>query len=491
MRAKPPRTRTSIALALAVSALWAVGGVGSVVGETAVSEDVAALMAAGGRALAIDDLDTAEARFSEVLLEAPQQALAWFGLSEVFERRGDFVEALRHARRAERLAPKEPGVVLAVSRQLSRLGRFEEALESLSLLRELEPQRPEGYLLAASVLRGRDEAGAAIHLLESGHALGVRSPRLSEELTLLLLAQGEIERARRVAEEGLMSFSDDGGLRGAMGLALAADPERRTEAIGWFEAALELETAAPVRIHLELATILLEQGEVDQALDHLRVAAGIQPDLPEVHYRLAAALRSTGDVDKAGRALARYQELTRAAQQVSRAESLTATRFNEAQSLANENRLDEALMVLEALLIDQPGQDRALALQGKVLLSLGRGEEALQAIVAARQAVESQVEYHYLEGLFLLRLGRPQEAELPLRRALTLDNELAEGHALLGMMLSSQERYEEAVGQFERALKLGAESTGLRLGFAEALHGVGREQESEEQMAAYRRLTEG
>jgi tetratricopeptide (TPR) repeat protein len=467
---------------LALLALWSAAG--------AAPEEVAQLLAAGGRALEIDDLETAQARFSEALLESPQTALAWFGLSEVFERRGDLIEALRHARQAERLAPNDPGVLLAVSRQLHRLGRFEESLESLSRLRELEPQRPEGYLLAASVLRRRGEAGAAIRLLESGHDRGVRSSRLSEELTLLLLAQGEIERARLVAEAGLIGFEDDGGLRGAMGLALAADPERRFEAIGWMEEALELEIAAPETIHLELATILLEQGESSGALEHLRAAAALQPDLPEVHYRLATALRSTGDLDGARKALGRYQELTRAAQQAARVESTVATRFNEAQSLANQNRLDEALAELEALLSEQPAQDRALALKGKVLLSLGRGDEALVAIVAARQAVESQVEYHYLEGLFLLQLGRSQEAELPLRRALTLDGELAEGYALLGMMLSSQERYEEAVEQFERALELGAESPGLRLGFAEALRGVGRQEDSEEQMEAYRRLTE-
>jgi tetratricopeptide (TPR) repeat protein len=143
------------------------------------------------------------------------------------------------------------------------------------------------------------------------------------------------------------------------------------------------------------------------------------------------------------------------------------------------------------LLAQEPRQDRALALKGKVLLSLGEREEALGAFVAARQVAEGQVEYHYLEGLTLLQLGRAAAAEAPLRRALTLDDQLAEGYALLGMMLSSQERYPEAIEQFEQALALGAEGAGLRLGFAEALRGAGRGEESAQQMEAYRRLSEG
>jgi tetratricopeptide (TPR) repeat protein len=491
MRANLPCCRLTRGLVLLLSIV----GVSAVAASTdqapATQEDLATLMAAAGRALEAGDLEAAAGRFSEVTLLAPQVALAWLGLSEVAERRGEPLEALRYARQAARLAPDDPQAILAVSRQLSRLMRFEESLEALARLRELDPARPEGYLLASAVLRRTGGEEEAVRVLESGLAADIGDPRLHEELALVLLSAGSIERAQQVATAGVERFPDHGGLRGALGLALAADPQRRTEALASLDSALDLGVSSPAKIHLEMATLLREQGANDRALDHLRRAATLRPDSPEVHYLLGSALRDAGDIEGAREALGRYQDLKRVEQQAAQADRTVGTRFNEAQSLANQNRLPEALSAVEALLADHPTEDRALALRGKVLFSIGRREEALASIVAARESVASQVEYHYLEGLFLLQLGRASEAEAPLRRAVALVPDLAEGHTLLGMALSSAERYEAAVGAFERALELGAEGTTLRLGFAEALRGAGRLAESEEQMEAYRRLAEG
>lgn len=449
------------------------------------------MLAAGGRALEQGDLEAAEARFSEAAALVPESGLAWFGLSEVAANRGDVLEALRLARQAERWAPERPEPVFAVGRHLARLGRSDEALVALSRFRALEPERPEGYLLAASLLRQLGRVEEALQMLEVGAADAVADPRLAEERVLILLTAGEVERAIEVAEGAVDQFTDSGDLRGALGLALAADPERRGEADSWLSSALESDVLVPEKIHLELASLLTEQGETDRAVEHLHAAAALDPSSSEVQYRLGAALRNSGDLEGAREALGRYQKLKGAEQRAAQARRDAGTRFNEAQSLANESRLPEALEKVEVLLLEHPKDDRALALKGKVLFSMGRREAGLAAIIAARQAAENQIEYHYLEGMILLQLGRPVEAELPLRRALALDAELAEGHALLGMMLSSQERYEEAVEQFERAFELGVEGTGFRLGFAEALRGAGREAESMKQMEAYRRLSEG
>jgi len=454
-------------------------------------DDVAALVAAAGRALEAGDLDLAASRFEEAAEIAPQAALPRLGLSDVAARRGDFVEALRFAGHAEQLAPTEPEIVLAVARYQSVLGRDRAALETLARLRALAPDRAAGYRLAASLLSRSGGTDEAIAILDSGFERGVGGPRLAEDLTLALLTAGETEWAISVAENAVERFPEYRALHGTLGLALAAYPERRGEAVQWLESALAAEHPAAGRILLELAALVLEDGETDRALDHLRAAAALLPNSPEVYYRLGAALRTSGDLEAAKAALTRYQELERAEKMAVQADRNLGTRFNEAQSLAGENRLSEALEAVDALLAEHPREDRALALRGKVLFSLGRREEALSAMVEARQRMPGQVEYQFLEGLFLLQLGRAAEAEAPLRRALALDAELADAHALLGMMLSSQERYEEAVEAFEQALELGVDGASLRLGFAEALRGAGREAESEAQLEAYRRLTEG
>jgi tetratricopeptide (TPR) repeat protein len=454
-------------------------------------DEATARIAEAGEALESGSLDDAERLFSEAIDLAPERPLAWLGLSEVAVRRGDLLEALRLARHAEKLAPARPEIVFWVSRQLSSLGRVEEALAELTRFRSLEPDAAEGYLLAASLLRSTNRGPEAIAILEEAVAADVDDPRVRQELALSLLTEGDAERGILVAEEAAVLVPNDGDVLATLGFALAASPERRSEAAEWLEAGLAAGVSFPGRVHMELATLLEERGEPEAALEHLRVAADLAPDSAEVQYKLGAALRNSGDVEGARAALTRYQEIERSRQAAAQEDRNLGTRYNEIQTLANENRLHEALQAADDLLAENPEEDRVLALRAKVLFSLGRLNEALEGIIEARRLVPSQVEYNFLEGMFFLQAGLPAAAELPLNRALALDPELADAHSLLGMTLSSLERYDEAVASFERALELGADSGALRLGYSEALHGAGRLEESRQQLEEYRKRAGG
>ncbi len=278
-----------------------------------------------------------------------------------------------------------------------------------------------------------------------------------------------------------------GGLKLVVGLALAADPEHRAEALPWLEEALKLGAPGPGKVHLEIAALLLESGRAAEAVVHLREAERLLPDIPEVYYRLGTALRTTGDLDGARAALRRYQELSRSSDTADWDSKEAGTELNEIQALANENRLSEALKRVEEMIGKYPGEDRALGLKAKVLFSMGRKVEALSTAVAAQELMPSRVEHHYLEGLFLTYLGRLDEAEEALGRALALDETRGEAHELLARLGASRGRFDEAAEHFRKALDAGTDGAELRRAYAEVLKRLGREEESEEQMAAYRR----
>ena len=454
-------------------------------------DDARAVALAAGKALLAGDLEEAARQFEAAREMDPELAVAWLGLAEVRELQGEPEEALAMARRAQELAPDEAVVHRSAARLLARLGADAAALEALERARELAPEVPEAYLLAGLLLRRNNKVAEAATLLAAGLDAGADTPDLRRELILLLLADGRPAEAIPVAEAAVERFPGEAGLELGLGLALAVLPERREEAPGWLEKALESGVERPERVRLELGTALLETGRAEEARPHLEAAAEAMPETPEVWYRLARARQATGDREGAGEAVERFQELSSEADAADHAGKKVGAALNEAQALAAENRLPEALSRVRELLAETPGVPRALALEAKVLYSMRRLDEALEQIRAAVEAAPGAVEYHYLEGVFLVELRRPEEAAAALRRALDIVPVLPEAWDHLGRLALQGGRIEEALTAFEKALQYGGEGEALRLFYAEALERAGRTEESREQMEAYRRLHEG
>lgn len=450
----------------------------------------AALLEEGRDALRSGDLALADTRFRDALTIDPELAPAWLGASLVAEHRGDAIEALGLARQAARVAPGTAAPHLALGRLLAALGRTAPALEALAKARQLGPNEPLAYRLAALLLRDGGRGDKAVEILEDGLATIADAPApMSEELAGLYLAGGEPERALRVAEAALERFPARGELHLAHGLALMARASD-SETIAALEEALRLGLDEPVRAHLALAETLTTLDRAGEALKHLEAAARLQPDSPEVHYRLGNAHRRAGDAEGARAALERFRELSQAADRADHDAKKRGTTVNEAQELVAAGRPREALARLDELLAGERGSARALNLKAKILFSLGDKEAALDAVDAARGHAPGIVESHVLAGMFLMDLGRAKEAETALLRALDLDPAFGNAHALLGSLAAASERPQEAVDHFDRALALGADGIALRLRYAEVLHSLGRVEESKRQLEVYRALME-
>jgi tetratricopeptide (TPR) repeat protein len=240
---------------------------------------------------------------------------------------------------------------------------------------------------------------------------------------------------------------------------------------------------------LELGQVLLDLGKTEEALVHLKEAVRLLPDLPAAHYRLGNALRLSGDLEGAKEALQTFQSLQKSQDKEEWGLKDIDTVFNQAQELAFENRLYESLAKLNEVLDAHPGHSRAYALRAKVLSSMKRFEEALKSATRARELAPQMVENHYLEALLLVQTGQYASANEILPRILALNPNLAEAYELQGVIAANENKNEEAVGHFEQALKLGADSAALHLNLAQALRKLGRNEESEEHMEAYRRLS--
>jgi predicted Zn-dependent protease with MMP-like domain len=99
----------------------------------------------------------------------------------------------------------------------------------------------------------------------------------------------------------------------------------------------------------------------------------------------------------------------------------------EASLLVDDERLDDALAILDDLVAGDAGNDWARRERAAVLIDLGRFEPALADLRAlprrARQRLTApeRASIHADLGLCLDRLGRPAEADAEFRQAATLD----------------------------------------------------------------------
>ncbi len=419
----------------------------------------------------------------------------------------DPVEALALARAAVERAPAEFGPALALARALTALGRTEDALAAFARARELDPdgkgssvseagrEMASAFLAPALLLRDLDRTGEAIRLLEEGAARRLGSAAVPEQLALLHLADGRADRALAAVSAAAAEDLRSPGLDLVQGLALARDPARRSEALGYLQRALDAGAGDPVVVHMEAADVLAAEERYPEALEHLRAAAELAPDEPEVSYRLGRTLAAAGDREAASAALDRYRSLEaareRAAETARLASRETAAALSEAQRLAAAGDLEAAIQRLASVTDgrDDSGAADVHSLRAKVLFSMGRVDEAAASAAAARRLEPNRVEHHYLEGMFLHTAGRAGEAAPALERALALDPGLGEAHALLGMIAAEAGRPAEAAERMERALELGLDANApLRFNYARVLEALGRSEEAEAQLEAFGRL---
>jgi tetratricopeptide (TPR) repeat protein len=384
----------------------------------ALDEDTSRLLSQAQAALDRADLEAAGSLFEKARARAPDHPAPLLGLCRVHELLAQYLDAAKTCRAAQELAPVDPAVALQLARVLAGMGAGSEALDVLADVRRLEPQAPEAYLLSVLLLRDAGRRQEAVSLLEEARDRGVDSPKIGEELALLRLSLNDVDGAADIARQTLSEYPESPSLKVALGLALARTPRGRSEAIRLLRDGLAHGMEHEAVVRLELGNALLESGDAQQAVEQFRMAVAAEPDSAEAHYRLGTALKAAGDMNTAADELARFQELRRKQDQSDLEAKNFKTELNEAQNLALANRLHESLARLDALVKSGREDDRAYALRAKVLVSLGRDEEALADIQRARELAPQSAEYHYLEGRFLFQLGRvePSAGDVSHRR---------------------------------------------------------------------------
>jgi tetratricopeptide (TPR) repeat protein len=315
------------------------------------------------------DAERALAAFQRVLERAPDDVptLVWLGELELD--RGQVEDAARRFDAAVRLDPRSARAIAGQGRAALLAKDPARAAERLRAALALEPEAPEIHYLLGLAYRGlgqldraREELARGVTDGESHRSIPLRDPlrfklqELNVSADLFArrareaLSLGRIDEAVEQFRAAVAAAPENASLRLGLGNALVR-AERRADAVSAYREALRLEPANS-SAHYNLGLVLEHDGQAAESEQHYRAAIAADPRHARAHERLGAQLAARGEGDAA------LPHFAAAIRDDPNAES---PRLARAKLLLALGRVEEAVQALEADVASVP---RSAALQG-------------------------------------------------------------------------------------------------------------------------------
>lgn len=292
---------------------------------------------------------------------------------------------------------------------LERQGRLHDAAARYDAATALDPDAPSLWLAAARAHGRLGQWAEAAERARRAHTLAPEDPDAAAALGEALVAQGQLEGARAFYAESLEAHPDRAALwfgRGRLD-ELAAEPEAAARA---YEKATTLDPTLAVAWY-RLGLLLAADNRSAAAAQALDRAVTLDPDHADhvdLDKRVVALALDGGD-----RATAR-----RAASRVLKADDDGITgSLMVATILAQQKDLLAAANELEWLITQHPDEPRPRMMLARVLLEVGRGDEARAQLEKVPEDAEERLDALRLIGLSLLADGRTADAVPPLQAA--------------------------------------------------------------------------
>jgi protein O-mannosyl-transferase len=222
-----------------------------------------------------------------------------------------------------------------------------------------------------------------------------------------------------------------------------AEHGQTDQALAHWRRALAIRSDLP-EPHTSLGKVLARQGQFAAAIEHYREAVRINPQYANAQFHLGVALASTGQL---GEALAQYQKTLELAP-----DNIDA-RNNAGAILLRQARFAEAIGQFEKTLAVKPDDETAHVNLGLALAAQGQLDAALAHYQRALEINPGDGEAHCHFGSLLQRIGRTDEAVAEFQRALAIDPQLVDAHLRLAAILAAGGRFGDATVHYRCVLQ--------------------------------------
>lgn len=308
---------------------------------------------------------------------------------------------------------------------------------------------------------------------------------------------GEFAQAETLYRRILTHDRDHDGALHMLGF-LALQGNRHDLAIELLRRAIFLQPNVP-EYYGNLGNALMASGQVEEAVSCYRQLLARMPHSAEAHAALANALQCQGKRDEALESFRRavalkpddfgtHSNLGNALMAQGRPEDATAcyrraielnpffaeTHAKLGNALKDQGKSAEALECYRRALECDPANAAAHNNLGNSYMDLGQVDEAVACYHRAILRRPGFAAAHNNLGVALAEQGRRQEAADCYARALEADPAYVEAHLNLGNTLKDQGKLDEALACFERALTLAPDCADAHYNFGNALMQLGQ-----------------
>ncbi len=217
--------------------------------------------------------------------------------------------------------------------------------------------------------------------------------------------------------------------------------------------------------------VLLEQGRVDEAIEHFENARKIKPDDPKAAFNLGNALIEKGRLDDG------IENLTQALQLKP---DYAEAQINLASAFLKVDNVDDAIEHYQKALEIEPEQTMAWNDLGYAYLQKEASDRAIDCFLRAIRLDPKQAVSQNNLGNALIQQGKVNEAIPHYRAALQLKPDYPEAHYNLGNALIQIRDLDVAVDNFKQALQLKPDYASAAYNIGVALFHQGQLAEAED-----------
>ena len=197
--------------------------------------------------------------------------------------------------------------------------------------------------------------------------------------------------------------------------------------------------------HTNLGLDLLERGDADGAIAHLKEALRLDPAFERPHLNLGIALERTGDIKSA---MDEYRKVLRINPNYSEAYERLG------QALQRQGDYDSSITNFKEAIRTNPRSPEAYYDLGSALLQQQKYDEAMENFRKAEQLDPTHAETRTNLGNALAAESRTAEAIAEYREAIRIDPNEANAHYNLANALFAQGHGAEAIAESQKALAM-------------------------------------
>ena len=234
--------------------------------------------------------------------------------------------------------------------------------------------------------------------------------------------------------------------------------------------------ATDAESRMMLGVILAENGDLKNSENYLRQALALDDKYSDVYYYLCNVLRAKGKESEALKCLERSVELD--PDFANAKEILSSLHMKLANTLLQQNNLEEAAVYFEKMTQYQPGLAASWFMLGRTRGQQGQYTEAERCIRESISIDPSLVEAHFILASFLLMQGRTEEACKHCDKAIELDPENINAIAMAANIAKRMGDSEKSYNLLEPFIEKGVEQINIALAFSMVSKDVGRQKEA-------------